>query len=430
MEQSFQEAQKPSAVITVPDLNEKASFSATAREILAAFLMFATAHFYLDIFRSKTAFALFVAGFVFLEELLAYGRPRLKENWIWLGCMAGIYLCVLTDRCQAWGGYEYLMLHLFAVWYALTRSGKLLEGATGHLLPLDALNGLILFPFRNFFLRIRTVWYALKSLLKKGAKRSVRPSSVIWIIAAVLCGTGLFALAVKLLMEADAGFEHALSGLEGFIAALSDLVGNLNPLALPVGAYLFGLTAGSLREDPEKLRLQAEKTGNFLSSLRRVPNQVWIGLGACFCLLYLAFFAVQSQYLFGAFRGTLPEGFIVSRYARRGFFELCGVMAVNFLLIWLIVRLSSRPVRTNRASLAVCLVLLVQSLMLAATAASKIVLYIDCFGFTPLRLQSCWAVAVLAAGCVCAGWSLVSGKKSLRGWAVFSSVSAVLLCFV
>ena len=61
-------------------------------------------------------------------------------------------------------------------------------------------------------------------------------------------------------------------------------------------------------------------------------------------------------------------------------------------------------------------------------AASKLGLYIDCSGFTPLRLQSFWLVTVLAAGCVCSLVTLFSGKKSFRAWMFFGAATLCLLC--
>ena len=150
-------------------------------------------------------------------------------------------------------------------------------------------------------------------------------------------------------------------------------------------------------------------------------------LTALFCLLYLLFFVVQARYLFGAFTRSLPEGFIVSEYARQGFFELCKVMAVNFVLLWLVTRLSAKPLRENRAGTALCVILLAESMLFAVIAFSKLLLYISCFGFTPRRLQSSWLVCVLFFGCLCAGYSLLRGKKSFRAWMIFGAVSLALL---
>ncbi len=370
----------------------------------------------------------FVLGFLALTELIHRTTPRPRESWIWLGCLGTIALGVLLDRHRVWESpVPQLFLHLAAVWWLLCRSGRLAEGESGHLLPLDGLHGFVIIPFRHFYLRIRTLLSLLLRPLQ--ARRTGRGTTLLWSFLALLAAGGLFAAAIRLLMDADRGFSRLLSGLgdllridwdEDFFTKLL--------LSLPVGQYLFGLIAGSGREEPRVLRERGERLCRGLERLRRVPNALWTGLTGAFCLLYLVFFAVQGRYLFGAFTRTLPEGFIVSEYARQGFFELCKVMGLNFALLWLVTRLSRGPVRENRAALLLCLVLLGESLLFAAVAFSKLALYIDCFGFTPKRLQSSWLVCVLAAGCLAAGRTLLTGKKSFRGWLVFSAVSLSLLC--
>ena len=84
----------------------------------------------------------------------------------------------------------------------LSRSGRLLEGESGHLLPFDALNGFVVFPFRNFFLRVKTLWYTLTSPFR-GKERS-KPETVIWTIVALLAAGLLFWLALRLLAAGPA----------------------------------------------------------------------------------------------------------------------------------------------------------------------------------------------------------------------------------
>ena len=102
-------------------------------------------------------------------------------------------------------------------------------------------------------------------------------------------------------------------------------------------------------------------------------------------------------------------------------------MAVNFVLLWLVSRMSAKSPRENTPAKWFCAALLIESLLFAAVAFSKLVLYISCFGFTPLRLQSSWLVCVLFAGCVCAMYTLFSGKKSFRAWMIFGAVTLSLL---
>ena len=425
MDKNLLGAENAAGEISAPILEEDAAFSPNLQEKIAAFLLYIGAYVYMDGLESWKL-AAFVVLFIALTELLNRGRPHPWESWIWLGCMTVITLSLLLDRAAVWGELSLLFLHIFAVWWALSRSGRLLEGESGHLLPFDALNGFIVFPFRNFFLRIKTVWYILTSPFR-GKKRS-KPETVIWTIMALLAAGLLFWLALRLLVDADRGFAELISDW------LLDLEFRLDGeiwlkflFSLPVGAYLFGLLAGSARADEEKLRLRGQRINTALNRLGKVPNLVWTLLTALFCLLYLLFFVVQAKYLFGAFTRSLPEGFIVSEYARQGFFELCKVMAVNFVLLWLVTRLSAKPLRENWAETLLCVILLLESMLFAVIAFSKLMLYISCFGFTPRRLQSSWLVCVLFFGCLCAGHSLLSGKKSFRAWMIFGAVSLALL---
>ena len=416
------------------------AFTASWEEIAAALASYFLAWWYL--WGSKLFFGglgldtssfwtlLFVLGFVGLTEFLHWEQKRPREGWIWLGCLAVITLGILLERDQVWVLEEQsLFLHLAAVYWLLCRSGRLVEGGSGHLLLLDGIHGFIVFPFYHFYLRIRSLWYGAKELI--GGRIRVKWATVLWSLLALGCALGLFAIAVGQLSKADSGFHSLMGRMADWFSFDWDGEWLFKlALSLPVGQYLFGLIAGSRRESPEVLEERGRGLCAWVESLRKVPNLVWTALTAAFVLLYLVFFAFQGSYLFGAFTRTLPEGFIVSQYAREGFFELCRVMGLNFALLWLVTRMSRRPVREDKASLILCLILLGESMLFAVVAFSKLALYIDCFGFTPLRLQSTWLVCVLFAGCLAFGWNLLTGKKSLRLWLIFSAVSLSLLCLV
>ena len=421
-------------------------FSASWQEIVAAFAVYLLAWWYLwgsmlffgGLGEKGSAFwtLVFTLGFVALAELLHWRTPRPRESWIWLGCLGAILLSLMLwpelDKLDShvWDPYlRSLFLHLAAVWWLLSRSGRLCEGKSGHLLPLDGIHGFLLFPFKHFYLRIRTVFFALRQPFRN--RRRVKGATLLWSCLALLAAAALFVVAAGLLMDADKGFDSLMGRIGDWFRFdwNREWIGKLL-LSLPVGQYLFGLLAGTGREEPETLRERGKALCGWVESLRKVPNLVWTLLTGAFCLLYLLFFAIQSRYLFGAFTRTLPEGFIVSQYAREGFFELCKVMAVNFALLWLVSRMSRPPVRENRPTLILCLILLAESMLFAVVAFSKLALYIDCFGFTPLRLQSSWLVCVLFVGCLAFGWNLLTGKKSMRAWMVFSAVTLSALCLV
>ena len=427
--------------LVAPENPELSAFSPSITEKLAAFALYALAYLYVrnlwtlldDAPRHRLWLLVFFVCFVGLGEALHRGVKRGRESWIWLGCAAVCLASLLLGRGRAWseaseywGDFTPLLLHVFAVWWLLSRGGRLSEGKSGPLLALDALNGFVLIPLRHFFLRVRTVFYTLTHLRRGRSPGSA--AAVGWSALALAAAAGLFALAASLLMRADSGFAALLERVAArFDLRMDGLVLLRLMCSLPVGAYLFGLLAGTARTEPETLRARGARVNAAVERLRRVPGAVWCGLVGVFCLFYAVFFAVQFRYLFGAFTRTLPEGFIVSQYAREGFFELCKVMAVNFVLLWLAAHSSAARPRDERALRVLLPALLAESLLFAVVAASKLVLYIDCFGFTPKRLLSSWLVCVLACGCVCAGVRLLRDRRTFRVWLIFSAVTAALL---
>ncbi len=338
------------------------------------------------------------------------------------------YLVFETWREGVWNGTQTLLfIHIFAVWWVISRSGVLAEGRSGHLLPLDALNGFFVLPFGNFFLRIRTWLWGIREA-RRGKKALL--SAFSWhIAAAALVCLALFLTVLKLLGSADLRFDRLLSGLREILRFEPDpeLVSRVL-FSLPVGAWLWGLIGGSLRRPHEKTETQRISVLRALTGLRGIPTGFWIAVVGLFSLAYAVFYVLQASYLFGAFAGRLPEGFIVSQYAREGFFELCRVITVNFALLWLVTRMTRAGESDSLTLKVLCLVLLAESALFAVVALSKLVLYISIFGFTPLRLQSSWLVCTLLAGCALWAWSLLTGNPAFRKWMIFGAVSLSLLC--
>lgn len=407
----------------------KAAFPVEPLAALAAAASYAAAYCYLLWFESHRLMLPVVAVLlVTVSELIHRKTARSAESYIWLGCFA--CACIGGTRCNfsVWNGMQLsLFVHIFFVWWVLSRSGKLLEGRSGHLLPADALNGLILIPFGNFFLRVRILCSGLRQLLptRDAEQRKRGP----WmLLAAALC-ICLFVGAVRLLMAADAGFLRLAERIAAWLRADWELEVLLRfLLSLPVGAWLFGLIGGTERMPEERLKKQRCAIAGFLEKLQKVPGGFWMAVIGAFSALYLVFFVIQGSYLFGAFSRTLPEGFIVSEYARQGFFELCRVMAVNFALLWLVTRMASPETTGKRSFTWLCVLLLTESMVFAVIAFSKLALYISCFGFTPLRLQSSWLVCVLFAGCGLWIYHIFSGRPAFRKWMIFGGATLAVLC--
>ena len=412
----------------------KPAFSAARKDLIAALLSYLAAYIYVAApFGGELELWLlvFTAFYFALVEYLCASRRRVWESWVWLGCMLSAVCSYVFSPCEVWGkSATFIFANIFAVWWTMSRAGVLLDGESGHFLPFDALNGFVLLPFGNFFLRVRTWWHFASRPRREGKK--LNTSALVGSIIAVLLALLLLLSALEHLSGADAGFGTLVGNITGFFTNNVNLVDFFFKLlvSLPVGAYIFGLISGSMRLSPQRITERRGFLESLLGQLRIVPARVWSMCLAVFIAVYAVFFVMQGGYIFGAFSRTLPEGMTVAQYARQGFFELCRVMALNFVLLWLVTRMSAQPVRERRLSLALCLALLAESILFAVVALSKLALYIDCFGFTPLRLESTWLASALLAGCVAAAYSLITGRRSCRAWMIFGAVTLSALCWI
>ena len=180
---------------------------------------------------------------------------------------------------------------------------------------------------------------------------------------------------VPLLVLSDAAFESMVELLD--FAHLSELIG-----AAVLGLGLFFLLFGLLFSLPRCEREPAER-----SARRGVEPIIIVTFLSVVALVYVLYLFSQLAYFFSAFRGMLPEDYSVAEYARRGFFEMSLLCAINLFIIFLSHLLCRK--REGKAPLPVrllCLFLCVFSLILAATSLSKIILYVDRFGMTRLRI--------------------------------------------
>ena len=193
---------------------------------------------------------------------------------------------------------------------------------------------------------------------------------------AILLGLGLcvpvLALLVPLLMRADAAFEALLD--RGPDLSFGEVFATLL-----FGSFLalFQFTRGTALKHHPAVPLTA-KAKKGLAPLT-VNTVLW-----AVCLLYGVYLFSQLSYFIGGFAGLLPQEYTLAEYARRGFFEMALLCAINLGLIILALSLSS-----NRALLStrlLCLAVGLATLFFVAAASAKMFLYIDSFGLTRLRV--------------------------------------------
>ena len=175
--------------------------------MLYALLMYPLAYFYLRGVMFPQSYSdwgmpVFAALFIVYVDCAARAahRTAARETPIWAGCWLALSLTypLFGYQPEPLGTWQWMAWHIFAVWYVLARCGMLAQGHSGSLVLLDGLAGVFRLPFGNFFLRVRTVFSALKTGLhgRIKARKALRVLATAALTLA-LCGTawGLLAAA-------------------------------------------------------------------------------------------------------------------------------------------------------------------------------------------------------------------------------------------
>ncbi|MCL2402890.1 MAG: DUF4173 domain-containing protein [Coriobacteriia bacterium] len=105
-------------------------------------------------------------------------------------------------------------------------------------------------------------------------------------------------------------------------------------------------------------------------------------------LLYFVYALVQFRFLFAGTSGTLPEGLglIYADYARSGFFELVTLALFNFALIAISAYFTHREGRAGLVLRSLTIALVALSTIQLASALTRMLLYVQAFGLSQLRL--------------------------------------------
>ena len=211
---------------------------------------------------------------------------------------------------------------------------------------------------------------------------------------------------VGALLEYDSGFTNLIK--EIFSIKIGDLFTHLFHLllAIPMGIAIFSVyvsSADGLGEEfvTETSLAETRRSVRVLSSVTVLTAVLPL------VFVYVVFFISQWKYYVSGFTGVLPEDFSYAEYAREGFFQLCIVSVINFIIILAAAFFIRRKDERSPVILKlITTVLSVFTLILISTAISKMVLYINRFGLTRLRVYSTWFMILLAVLFVLAAVSM------------------------
>ncbi len=186
-------------------------------------------------------------------------------------------------------------------------------------------------------------------------------------------------------------------------------------LSLPLGMYLFGALYSCARKRFPGA-MTREQCDCASAKAKKLPLVTVFVAVVPILAVYLLYFFSQLNYYTSAFTGQLVEGYTYAEYARSGFFELCIVAVINLAVLALTALLTRfTDGRKPKCLTALQLVLCIFTLALIAVSQSKLILYVQSYGLTRLRLFTLCFTAVLALIFLAIGVKLFVSKMNLAG---------------
>ena len=382
------------------------------------------------------AYPIIALFFIAVNEIVRRGRRGIKTNpsketvfWYVMTYLSGLTATIGPNEALS-----VFAMHLCAVYSVLISNEILLGGKTSGYIPADLIHGFYVKSFAGFP-NFVIDWQCFKrSAPTEGEVRAPRKNPVGLIIFIPVMLILLF-IAVCLMASID---EDIAMFLDGITDHISDYLSALRIyeiipraiFAIPVCFYLYGLMSRSAKSDGEREKRVGSNLGRFIGKGKTVSAMIVYIAAGVFVVLYILFFVKRIAYMLGGFVGSVPDDMLVSHYAREGFFELVGIMAVNSCVYLAIILFGKSDENGKFAVPAKILVtlLMTESIIFAVIAMSKLGLYYSIYGYTPKRILAMWGTLALGFA---AGLTIVTvhrGKPHFRAGVIFTSISYIAIC--
>ncbi len=140
---------------------------------------------------------------------------------------------------------------------------------------------------------------------------------------------------------------------------------------------------------------------------QRIHPAIAVTCMASISLVYVLFCLIQVFYLFLG-KGTLPEGYTYASYARQGFFQLLWVAFFNLIMVLCCLKYVRPHIWLRFFLTVICGC----TYVMIASAAYRMVLYVQQYHLTWLRILVLWFLAMLFV--LIAGVSLIVWKPDFR----------------
>ena len=245
---------------------------------------------------------------------------------------------------------------------------------------LDAAYYLFISPFKFITEPFRSAF----------APKQGKTSKVKEILIGVIIAVPVTAVIISLLISSDFAFQGLINKLfSNIVLTLVKLV--LGVLVFPV------MLSGAFAARHNLIKERREKSNLTREGIRKIPSVALATVLGVVCFVYLVYLFSQLAYFFDAFKSILPENYSASEYARRGFFEMCAICAINLIIIAVVMLFAKAGSKKSAIVFKIFNTFIALfSLVIAASAFSKMYLYIDMYGLTRKRVLTSVFILLLS----------------------------------
>lgn len=263
---------------------------------------------------------------------------------------------------------------------------------------------------------VGNIGVSLKSLFTggNGDKKTIGKA-----IVGLICSIPVLIIVVPLLISSDDAFSGMMSSIfsnsgNTFLTVLKAIFGAI--ISMFVISYGFSLKFGRISKTKE-------------SKFTGIENVYIISFLSAIAVCYLLYLFSQLAYFFSAFSGFLPNDDITySQYARKGFFEMCIIAVINLLLVFFGMLLAKKQNGKVCVGIKITATFIsVFTLIIISTAISKMVLYINEYGMTVLRIGTSAFMIFLAVVFISVILRIYINKINIVKTALVTSGIVVLL---
>ena len=215
------------------------------------------------------------------------------------------------------------------------------------------------------------VWYCKNKLGKKNSK-------YLYLLIGFAITIPVFLVVFFLLTSADAVFRDWANQLFADVTFSEYILMTMMFLWMMFASYCL------------LVNLSKEGINEEVKDVKKWEPLIGIPLASVLSLLYLVFSGIQIVYLFMG-NMQLPAGYTYAEYAREGFFQLLAVSIINLIIV-LVGLCYFKP---NKVFKAILTIMTLCTFIMIASSAMRMVIYIQYYYLTFLRILVLWSLAVL-----------------------------------